>query len=98
MRAKREYRRREAVDVAILDALVERHEEGMTVFELRTQVERDIDDIEEALARLKSDSLIEVRTTDGRTVILPDDRVIPEPGDETGELSFLAELRRRLPF
>lgn len=98
MRAKREYRRREAVDVAILDALVERHEEGMTVFELRTQVEEDIDDIEEALARLKSDGLIQVETKEGRTVILPDERVVPEPGEDDGAPSLFEELRRRLPF
>lgn len=98
MRAKREYRRREAVDVAILDALVDRHVDGMTVFELRTQVDEDIDDIEEALARLKSDGLIQVETGQNRTVIVPDDRVVPDPGAGDDEPSFFEELRRRLPF
>lgn len=98
MRAKREYRRREAVDVAILDALVDRHVDGMTVFELRTQVDEDIDDIEEALARLKSDGLIQVETGQNRTVIVPDDRVVPDPGTGDDEPSLFEELRRRLPF
>lgn len=98
MRAKREYRSREQIDVAILDALVDRSEDGMTVFELRTQVDEDIDDIETALARLKDDDLIAVEAAGGRTVILPDDRVVPEPGGDDHQPSLLEELRRRLPF
>jgi len=99
MTAKRDYRDREDVDVDVLDALVDRSDEGMTVFELRTRVGGDIDDIEAALARLKEDGLITVENESGRTVILPDDRVVPDPGpDDDRDPSLYEEIRRRLPF
>ncbi|MFB6195959.1 MAG: DUF6432 family protein [Haloplanus sp.] len=81
MKAKREFRDREDVEVAILDALVDRGGEGMTVFELRAAVDEDIDTLEAALADLKDDSLISVESDEGRMVVLPDDRVVPEPGE-----------------
>jgi hypothetical protein len=97
MRVKREFRDREDVEVEVLDALVERGEEGMTVFELRAAVDVDIDGIEEALAGLKEDSLISVDATDAadRVVIVPDERVIPEPEDIEEDRSFLESLRDR---
>ena len=98
MRAKREFRSRETVEVAVLDALVDRGGEGMTVFELRSRVDRDIDEIEAALARLKADDLITVDEDGGRMVILPDERVVPDPGEDVEDPSILDELRRRLPF
>jgi DNA-binding transcriptional ArsR family regulator len=99
MRARRQFRDREPVDVAILDALVDRTEEGMTVFELRSHVEADIDDIEAALSRLKEDGLIDVENSDGRTVILPDDRVVPdEPAEFDHQPSIVERVRERLPF
>jgi len=79
MKAKREFRDREAVEVAILDALVDRGADGMTVFELRAAVDEDIDTLEAALGELKEDSLISVERDDERTVVLPDDRVVPDP-------------------
>jgi predicted transcriptional regulator len=84
MRAKEEYRDREDVQVAVLDALAERSDEGMTLFEVRTHVETDIDAIEQALSALKTDGLIEVETEDGRTVFLPEDTVVTaeEPDDD----------------
>ena len=98
MRAKRRYRDREEVQVAVLDALVDRREDGMTVFELRTSVDADIDTLEEALASLKDDGLIAVTQEDSGMVIKPDETVVPEPGENDIEPSLLDELRRRLPF
>jgi predicted transcriptional regulator len=98
MQAKREYRDRDATQVAVLDALVDRSEEGMTVLELRSHVDTEIDQLEGALGDLKGAGLIEVESKDDRTVIYPDDRVVPEPGERKEEGSLLDELRRRLPF
>lgn len=100
MTAKPRFRDRDDVEVAILDALVDRPEGGMTVFELRSRVDADIDDIETALAALKRDGLIAVERSDGagsRPVIKPDDRVIPTGDDYTGP-SLFDRLRERLPF
>jgi hypothetical protein len=102
MKARREFRGRHEVDVAVLDALVDRADEGLTVFELRSQVaavEADIDDIETALSRLQDDGLIEVEDGDQRARIYPADRVVPDPGEvNDGPPSIVEELRRRLPF
>ncbi len=89
MKAKREYRDRDDVEVAVLDALVDRSEEGMTVFELRSRVGRDIDDLEGALAALKDDGLVTAKENGDRTVVLPDERVVPEPGETDGPESFV---------
>jgi DNA-binding transcriptional ArsR family regulator len=69
MRAKPEYRNRDGTEVAVLDALADHPEEGMTVFELRTHVDEDIDTLEDALAALKDDGLIEASENGQRTVI-----------------------------
>jgi DNA-binding transcriptional ArsR family regulator len=81
MRARREFRNRKDVDVAILDALVDRASDGMTVYELRAVVDADIDAIGEALDRLKADNLITAEGEDDRVRIMPADRVVPEPGE-----------------
>ena len=78
MAAKPEYRDRPDVEVALLDALVDRGDEGMTVLELRAAVDADIDAIEEALSALKSDSLITVENEE-RVRVYPHDRVVPDP-------------------
>jgi len=99
MRARREYRDRDAVEVSVLDALVDRSDDGMTVFELRSHVEADIDELEGALATLKDAGLIVVDENGDRTVIMPDERVVPEPGEHvTEEESFVDRIRDRLPF
>ena len=99
MRARREFRKRKDVDVAILDALVERASDGMTVYELRAVVDADIDTIGEALDRLKTDNLITVEGEDDRVRIMPADRVVPEPGEEQAEERGLLErVRDRLGF
>lgn len=97
MRARREFRDRRDVEVAVLDALVDRVGEGMTVFELRAAVDVDIDTLEDALADLKDDSLISVERADGRTVIKPDERVVPDPSETPDdEQSLLDAVRERL--
>ena len=97
MRAKPEYRNRDPTEVAVLDALADRREEGMTVFELRSRVDVDIDRLETALAELKDDGLIEVNDESDRTVIVPEEGVVgpTDPGDEE---SLFDAIRRRLPL
>ncbi|MEA1932266.1 DUF6432 family protein [Halohasta litorea] len=98
MGAKPEYRDRPAVEVDILDALVERADEGMTVLELRAVVDSDIDRIETGLSTLKDDGLITVDKQDGTVRIQPADHVIetnPTPEDEE---TWVDVLRDRLGF
>ncbi len=92
MRAKREYRNRDATEVAVLDALVDRKGEGLTVFELRAHADISIDELEDALASLKDAGLIEVTDEGARTVILPDDKVVPEPGEAEDEPSLIDRI------
>ncbi len=99
MGAKPEYRDRPAVEVAILDALVDRPGKGMTVLELRAVVDTDIDRIETALSTLKNDGLITIENGGGSVRIRPADRVVPEPGDDDegqSTRSLLSILRERL--
>jgi DNA-binding transcriptional ArsR family regulator len=97
MRAKPEFRDRDDTEVAVLDALADRRDEGMTVFELRSQVDVDIDALEDALSDLKEDGLIEVTDEGERTVILPEDGVVG-PVDPDDEESVVDWVRDRLPF
>lgn len=98
MQAKREYRDRGETQVEVLDALVERGEEGMTVFEVRAHVDADIDRIETALAELKEDGLIEAERNGERTLLYPDDRVVPEPGETDQERGIVDRIREKLPL
>jgi len=98
MPAKREYRDRGEVEVAVLDALVDRGQEGMTVFEVRSHVDVDIDRIEEALGALKDDGLIDVSNEDGRTLLYPADRVLPDAAESVEEESIVDRIRDRLPL
>lgn len=97
MRAKPEYRDRDETEVVVLDALADRHHEGMTVFEIRSRADVTIDEIEDALSALKQDDLITVEDDGERTVILPDEDAVG-PVESDDEPSLLDELRRRLPF
>ena len=99
MRAKEQYRDRDETEVAVLDALADRTETGTTVFDLRALVEEDIDTLEEALAELNEDGLIEVTKKNGRTVIFAKDRAIGNgtTPDDSGR-DFFEEIRRRFPF
>ncbi len=96
MKARRAHRSRPEPQVAVLDALVERGEEGMTVLELRAAVDADIDAIEEALPALKEDGLIVVETEGEATTIRPDERAMPAPGGERDERGLLERLREKL--
>ncbi|ELZ75524.1 MULTISPECIES: DUF6432 family protein [Haloferax] len=97
MRARREFRNRRDIEVAVLDALVDRHEDGMTVFELRAAVDSDIDTIEDALSSLKSESLIVVEEDHQGVRIYPDDRVVPDPGESVeADASLFDRVRDRL--
>jgi predicted transcriptional regulator len=99
MRAKREFRDRRDVEVAVLDALVDRGEEGMTVFEVRAAVDVDIDTLEEALAELKSDSLIRVESEGTEVTLYAADRVVPDPEENPDDdRSFLDAVRDRFGF
>jgi DNA-binding transcriptional ArsR family regulator len=98
MEAKGEYRDRADTQVAVLDALVERTEEGMTVFELRSDADVDIDDLEAALSELKAAGLIRVENEDDPMRIYPDDRVVPDHEDAEADEAptFLDRIRDRL--
>ena len=97
MHVKPEYRDRPDPEVAVLDALADRAEEGMTVFELRSRADIEIDRLETALADLKADGLIEVTDRENQTFIVPDTNVIgPEAPDE--ESSLLDRFRETFPF
>jgi len=96
MQAKPEYRDRDDAEVAVLDALADRGDEGMTIFELRSHVDQDIDTLESALAELKSDDLIAADNGDERTVIIPDADVIGP--DQPEDDSLFDQLRRKFPF
>jgi predicted transcriptional regulator len=97
MRVKPAYRDRDETEVAVLDALADRREEGMTVFEIRSRVDVDIDRLEDALAELKEDDLILVSHENERTVIVPEDGVVGPAAVDDDE-SLLDALRRRLPL
>ncbi|MFB6303759.1 MAG: DUF6432 family protein [Haloferacaceae archaeon] len=97
MRAKREFRDRPDPEVAVLDALVDRGEEGMTVLELRSTVDEDIDAIEGALTSLKEADLIDTERDGTRLTIYPADRVVPDPTEGLDdEQSLLDAVRDRL--
>lgn len=98
MQAKPEYRDRGETEVAVLDALVDRPSEGMTLFELRSHVDADIDDLEDALGALKADGLIDAEEDDGRTRFVVDDRVLPDGNEQGREESWLDAIKRKIGF
>ncbi|MDZ7745332.1 MAG: DUF6432 family protein [Halobacteriales archaeon] len=97
MQAKPAYRDREETELAVLDALVDRRDEGLTIFEVRASVDAPIDDLEDALAALKADDLIRVTDADSETRIYPRDRVIPDE-EALDEQSLTDALREKFPF
>ncbi len=96
LRARRKYRDRDDVEVAILDALVGRHEAGMTVFELRSRVDVNIETLEPALNNLRDDGLITVEYGDDRSVIRPEDRVLPSEQRDDADEGLGESLFRRI--
>ncbi len=97
MRAKREFRTRNETEVAVLDALVERSDDGMTVLELRSRVDVEIDVLEAALSSLNDDGLIVAERTDDQLVITPVDRVIPDEQENDHTQSLFDHLREQVP-
>ena len=97
MRLKPEYRDRDETDVAVLATLADRYDDGMTVFELRAEVEEDIDTIEGSLARLKQDRLIEVSNESGQTVIVACDHVLTTEASNDSD-DIVDRIRDRFPF
>lgn len=98
MSLRESFRDRDPTEVAVLEALVDRAEDGMTVLEIRGRVDADIDDIEAALAQLKREQLIEVTDCDhngGDALIYPADRVLATPGKPPEE-TWLDRLLGRL--
>ncbi|MFC7074004.1 DUF6432 family protein [Halovenus rubra] len=98
MTVKPEYRDRDDTDVAVLGTLSDRPEEGMTIFELRAEVDANIDTIETSLARLKRDNLIEVNKERGQTVILPQSHVVTNGTDPTEDDDVADRIRDWFPF
>lgn len=96
MKTRREFRDRPETEVAVLDALVERNEEGMTVLELRASTEVDIDELERALSNLKRANLIHAEDRGDRTVITADDAVVPKGDAPEPEPTIFERLRERL--
>ena len=96
MAAKPEYRDRPEEDVAVLDALVDRRDDGMTVFELRAAVDADIDRVEEALTRLKQDDLITVDQTETTLRVYPHDCVVPDRDGVHDDDGLIDSIRRKL--
>lgn len=96
MPASREFSDRTDVETAVLEALADRRGEGMTVFELRSHVDADIDDIEAALSQLKEDELITVDNGGERAVIVPDEQVLPVDATNPEEPSIWEAIRDRL--
>jgi hypothetical protein len=86
MKLREQYRHRPDTQVAILESLADRKEgEGMTVFELRSQVGVDIDELEDSLSALKADDLISATSQGDRTLITVDERVLTEENSENGD-------------
>ncbi|WP_277553874.1 DUF6432 family protein [Halobaculum limi] len=94
MRVPPEFRDRDETEVAVLDALVGRAEDGMTVLELRSGVDATIDEVEQALSSLKAAGLIDVQQADGQVLIYPSDRVVPDPSDHVDDDPGLLDVIR----
>lgn len=97
MRAAQEHRSRDDTETAVLDALVGR-DEGMTVFELRSHVDVDIDELETALGELKDDDLIAADTSRDPTVITATEKAKPADPDEDDAESLVDRILDKLPF
>lgn len=89
---------RDEVELAVLDAVLERGEEGITVLELRSLVDTEIDGIEKALTALKEDELIVVEPTADGAVIRPADHVSADDTASEQPPSLIDRILDRLPF
>ncbi|MFB6086528.1 MAG: DUF6432 family protein [Halodesulfurarchaeum sp.] len=99
MKLRAEHRDRDETQRAVLEALADRHEEGMTLFELRSVVDTDIDQLEVALTGLQEAGLVAVETDGERTVFVVASKAIePESGSEEAAPGFFAWLKAVLGF
>lgn len=96
MKVRREYRRRDDTQVAVLEALADRFEDGMTVFELRSVVGADIDELETAIAGLKEAGLITAEEVGDRTVITVEDSVVETETTAEDEDDIVQRILDRL--
>lgn len=96
MRVRPEYRRRDDTEVAVLEALADRYDEGMTVFELRSGVGADIDELEQALSNLKEADLISAEDAGERTLITVESSVVESEAPEAENGDFFQRLLDRL--
>ncbi len=95
MRVRSAFQDREDTEVAVLDALADRHEDGMTVFELRSTVGADIDALEAALTGLQDSGLVTVEEDGDRTVFVVASSAIEADGEQAEDVGFLTWLKRR---
>lgn len=98
MRLRQEHRDREETEVAVLQALADRHEEGMTLFEMRSVVDTDIDGLERALSGLQESGLVAVEENGDRTVFVIGSSAIEAEDEPDVEESFFGWLKGRLGF
>jgi hypothetical protein len=93
MRLRPEYRDRDDTELAVLDALADRHEGGMTLFELRSSLGVDIDELETALTGLQHSGLVSVAEDGQRTVFVVDQAAIEPEQGQTEDVGVLEWLR-----
>lgn len=92
-------RDQDEVKVAIIEALADRSEQGMTIFELRARTDIDIDTLESHLTELKQDRFIKIdESSNDQIVIKPTERALNSTQSNEPSSSLLDELRDRLPF
>lgn len=96
MKVRRRYRRRDDTEVAVLEALADRYGEGMTVFELRSEVGADIDELETAISGLKEADLIAAEESNGRTLITVDEDVVEQESPEAEDADIIDRILDRL--
>lgn len=84
------------VEDAVLAALVDGPEAGMTVFELRSHVDYDIEALEPALANLREADMITVEYGEDRSVIKPKEHVRENARDPDPGPGWLERVRRFL--
>ncbi len=84
------------VEDAVLSALVDGPEAGMTLFELRSHVDYDIEALEPALANLREEGLITVDYGEERSVIKPEDHVRESARSPANDPGWYERIRRFL--
>ena len=92
MKLGRDHRDRDETEVAVLEALADRGAEGMTLFELRSVLGVDIDELETALSGLRDAGLVSVEQDDGRVrFVVVGAAVEEEPESDPGFFEWLRE-------